>query len=62
MICPHCKYEHGWRNEQDINIIGDKGGFYQHPVEVKRREPWSEIEMAEVYACPSCGILFIDVN
>lgn len=32
MICPHCKYEHGWNNEEEKDIIGKKNVFYTLPV------------------------------
>lgn len=65
MVCPHCKYEHGYNYEQGKDIEGDKGEFYDHVIEMKREDKCSYTrneEKAYLHACPSCGIAFIAVN
>lgn len=63
MICPHCEYEHGCNYDLDKEIKGDKGTFYELPIEMTKRDAWeSETEIRILYACPSCGKTFIDIE
>lgn len=62
MICPHCKYEHGWNYEKEENVIGNSGTFFMLPIEMTKKDPWEEIEREYLYACPSCGISFINTR
>ena len=61
MKCPKCEYEHGYSNEQNNNIDGAKGDFWEQPVPLERGSSWN-IERKRLYACPSCGVAFINVD
>lgn len=62
MQCPHCKYEHGWSGDDHQEIKGEKGGFFELPIKAEKYSIFDYNTQREtVYACPSCGILFIDV-
>ncbi len=61
MKCPHCEYQHGggWVQDEYQRVEGYKGDFYKMLSSVERKFPYKEYR--EVYACPSCGKLFIDL-
>jgi len=71
MKCPICSYVDGgmWQSKKDnpietewVVIEGNKGDFYIHPVKVERREIGSpDTQRKDVYGCPSCGVMFIDL-
>jgi len=63
MTCPSCKYEFtenfGFKGKKDV--IGDKGDFFFFKKRMRREgyKPYHKVEKVDVYACPSCGTLFI---
>jgi hypothetical protein len=69
MKCPHCKYAHGyvWNpnekgTEDFADVIGEKGAFFVLPVKVESSPEQHYKNPKPVYACPACGILFIEVS
>lgn len=64
MKCPHCEYKHGyeWVKEANEKIEGDKGDFFSLPIKMEREAPWEPKEEEQIYGCPNCGILFMNVN
>ena len=65
MKCPHCKYEHGFVGIDDEGAMivkeGKEGEFLR--LEVSAYKPNLGLyKKKPVYACPSCGILFMDVT
>lgn len=65
MKCPYCEYEHGWSNEKLGDVKGDKGDFFttneENPLLRVDVYSWRRVERKEVFGCPSCGKLFIEV-
>jgi len=67
MICPHCNYEHGcgeWNNvtlDYNEDVKGDYDGFYTFPIPMERDEGTycSTRETVQMYGCPSCMKTFI---
>lgn len=60
MKCPKCEYVDAELRE-DKWIEGDKGKFYYLPVVMKRDYlDWIR-DTADLYGCPNCGNVFIDV-
>jgi len=70
MICPHCEYENGGKMDCDKNewveIEGNKGSFWVSKLDMERNEGSdcysNGYEKTKLYACPSCGKTFIEVN
>ncbi len=70
MKCPKCEYHHGWdwvyaNDDISGNYVetdGGDGDFYDLAIDVSRQRLYHEDERKKVYACPSCGCLFIDVE
>ena len=61
MECPACKYFHGWDGEiMDIRE-GNKGEFFKLSVEMERKRAWKVPEQKELYGCPNCGNIFIEI-
>lgn len=64
MICPHCDYKDGytWVGEEYLKFEGDKGAFFEFPLEMERSsDDYSfEVDKAEVYGCPYCLKTFIN--
>lgn len=67
--CPHCNYKHGGflNDSGDWEDIETKEGeFWTHPLTMKRNEgsDWYSNGDKEtpLYACPSCGKTFIEVD
>jgi predicted RNA-binding Zn-ribbon protein involved in translation (DUF1610 family) len=60
MKCPHCGYLSGWEGERLDVVQGKKGAFYSLPVKVERDDSY-RLDQKLLYACPSCGIAFIEV-
>lgn len=65
MKCPHCEYQYGWNwiNDEYKKSEGDLGDFYSlsNSIQMTRSRAYYPDETAAVYACPSCGKLFIEV-
>jgi len=66
MKCPACKYEYTERygKAKAESVIGEAGDFFYLP---KRRfertvygSPHETQQKTAAYACPSCGVCFID--
>jgi len=67
MKCPSCKYEHReFAYNKKKKIIGKKGDFFF--LEKKRfvrtiyASAFETTDKAAAYACPNCGIVFIDME
>ena len=60
MKCNSCGYENGWVPEKLDVVEGEHGEFYRLPIEMKRATVYG-FETAEVYACPACGNMQIDI-
>jgi hypothetical protein len=60
MKCPSCKYIHGFDIEKNEDIEGEKGQFFDMPVKMERSHNWND-EARRLFACPACGIAFINV-
>lgn len=58
MKCPSCKYKHGWDNEENIDVKGEKGDFFILALEMRRHKFMDE-DTEVLYACPKCGIAFM---
>ena len=63
MICPNCGYKHGWGwyDEEYSEMKGDEGEFYINKIPMVRSTYYDRDEK-EVYGCPKCGILFMNLN
>lgn len=61
MKCPKCEYVDAELGEGNW-VEGDKGGFYSLPIEMKRPGVSWKQNTADLYGCPNCGNVFIDVN
>lgn len=64
MKCPHCEYQHGggWVQDEYQRVERYKGDFYKMPSNAYRNIHYEDrYECKTVYACPSCGKLFIDL-
>jgi hypothetical protein len=62
MKCPKCEYENGFNAETMENVIGEHGGFFTLPIEVKKIDPERFRDITrDVFSCPNCGILFAHV-
>ena len=59
MICPHCKYEHGWSGELLKGVTGDEGDFYKLPITLERDGIYHGDERVGLYGCPNCKKTFI---
>lgn len=66
MKCPHCEYEHnpyGSYNhktgEYGDKVMGECGGFYEHPVQMEREVDW-QTDRLRLHACPSCMKTFVE--
>lgn len=62
MKCKHCGYKHGWDSDTQIDAIGKYGDFYfmkSHGME--RSSHYYNKEAEQIYGCPFCGKLFIDI-
>ena len=59
MICPNCKYEHGWNGATQIN--GKHDDFFKLPVTLERISDikWGYDNDRSVYGCPKCLNLFM---
>lgn len=60
MKCPHCKYNYGWDNKLNKPILPTNGHFWKSPLKLERDDDW-DIEYKNMYACPACGGVFIEV-
>lgn len=62
MNCPHCGYEHRTFNNDtsEYEYNEEYGGFFKLPLEATRNHPYLRSNM-EVYGCPKCGIMFMEV-
>lgn len=62
MVCPHCNYAHGWSSEQQKDIKGDMGKFFElEGHSLKRESGYSySTESRNTFGCPSCNKLFMD--
>lgn len=60
MKCPNCNYLHGWDNSQLKNIAGEAGNFYRLPINMERISSYDDMDREPVYACPHCGMVFIE--
>lgn len=62
MECPHCHYVHGFDSKTLTSIEGNYGEFYKLSNDVViQRQDYYNVEEKNVYACPKCKILFIDL-
>jgi len=61
MKCPNCKYKHGWSNETLSHVEGKKGDFYELAINMQQRVPFDHHHEKEVYGCPECGAVFLDI-
>ena len=70
MECPQCNYQHGqiWVNTDEEGYSGDlktiegnKGDFYESPVRMNRPHELNPMTSEKLFACPSCGIAFLDI-
>lgn len=61
MKCPNCNYKDGWDSESLSTVHGIKGEFYEVAggLYVQREKEYG-VDTKQVYACPSCMIVFID--
>jgi len=60
MKCPNCQYEHGYNRELGTDIKGKVGEFFENPVKMVRNDMETYCEItSKLFACPSCGIAFI---
>ncbi len=61
MECPNCKYKFGgyWDETNTLEMVeGEYGDFYKLQEKVERYR--GDIrDVASVFACPKCGVLFI---
>lgn len=55
MKCPYCNYFHGWNPEEQEYEEGDKGVFYELPIQVERFG-----DFMKVYGCPACRKIFME--
>lgn len=53
-----CGYVDGWHDMEQVE--GGLGPFYQLPVKLERGYMYED-EREEVYGCPKCGTVFIEV-
>ena len=60
MKCTSCGYEDGWVPEKLDVVEGEHGKFYKLPIEMKRDLQYG-VQTVEVYACPVCGNMQIDI-
>ena len=61
MKCPYCNYFHGWDSEKSSHEEGDKGEFYELPIQFKRAPKFmGYVDSEKVYACPKCKKLFLE--
>jgi protein-arginine kinase activator protein McsA len=60
MICPNCKYEYGYNLDKQEYIEPDKGDFFRHPILIERERKYGREQRQQIYACPKCGMLFIE--
>ena len=60
MVCPHCRYEHGWNGDKLDDVKGAKGNFFRfsHYL-IEKLDTWPEI-IKFIYGCTSCNKLFMD--
>ena len=56
MKCTHCEYEHEVCGEQ-----GAFGEFFELDSVKTERYAKGQMDYRELYACPSCGVAFIEV-
>lgn len=62
MICPNCKYAHGYDwNESDeyVGVVGKEGDFYDTAIKMERTRAYADPEQISSYGCPACKIVFI---
>jgi len=66
MICPVCKYEYKYRynmDEKEKKALPLEGDFFYSPKKMRRNDYDTQFhrkESAELYACPKCGVAFIE--
>ncbi len=61
MKCPHCEYENWWSSEKLDIVEGDKGEFYQLPVDMTRLPYSYREERVKLFACPNCSKTFVEL-
>lgn len=68
MICPVCKYEYKHRYDataEERKSLPSEGDFFYHVKDMRRHE-WNKKfntrEKAGLFACPKCGVAFIDIT
>ena len=71
MICPNCKYEHGYTDRYDENnnyieteeVSGDCGVFFEMENKAERDiGGYTQPKRERVFGCPKCGVMFINVD
>jgi rubredoxin len=69
MKCPNCKYEYDYSQydvteDEDGKPIHEHGTFFTLPINLERTSyaMFSSPEREEVYGCPSCGNVFLDIG
>lgn len=62
MKCPNCDYKDGWDSESLSTCNGIKGEFYEVAggLYAQREKEYGGVDKRQVYACPSCMIVFIE--
>ncbi|HET8686333.1 MAG TPA: hypothetical protein VFM18_06675 [Methanosarcina sp.] len=67
MKCPNCGYEHGWHTNEKSGKYqkheGSEGDFYSitNGIHAVRDENMLVEKRRDIFGCPSCGSIFIDV-
>ena len=61
MICPNCKYQQGYDKKHETFVNGTEGYFWEVFMKAVRPDCYTGQETRSVYACPKCGMLFIEV-
>jgi len=61
MKCPSCSYRDGYFKGEG-HIDGINGEFYKSKELVMERGTYLCVQAKPLYACPKCGITFIEVR
>jgi len=68
MNCPDCGYKYQFSyddscEDEDGKPINEEGKFFKLPITLERVVTFSfQVEREEVYGCPKCGNVFMDVE